>query len=339
MRLVPPSMEYDAQIQAYRKEFLDHGGSMDGCGSLRRFETTKEWLDQVEAMKRPETTPLGYVPMTQYLYVRESDDKVVGVIQIRHYFNEFLEKYAGHIGYSVAPSERRKGYATQMLKAVLPVCKALGIEKVLISCVKGNEGSRGTILNNGGVYESTVYLEERDVYLERYWIDLSGDKNIHLEKVNTKNFDALIDLEPAKAQREYVADNIYSLAEAYATIAEGRFAQPFGIYVGEVPVGFLMIGYNIDDEADLEKQYYVKDSYLIWRFMIDEKYQNKGYGKEAMRLALEYVRSFPCGEAEYCWISYEPENEKAKGLYQSFGFVEEPEIPEGWSEIPAVLKL
>lgn len=174
MKLIEPSMEYDMRIQAYRQEFLQAGGSMDGCGSLRRFDRTQDWLDQVEAFKKKETTPDGLVPSTQYIYVREIDSKVVGVIQIRHYFNEFLEKYSGHIGYSVCPSERRKGYATQMLRLVLPKCRELGINRVLISCVTGNEGSKRTILNNGGVYESTVYLAERDVWLERYWIDLNS---------------------------------------------------------------------------------------------------------------------------------------------------------------------
>lgn len=173
MKLIAPSMEYDEQIQAYRNEFLAYGGSMDGCGSLRRFDRTQDWLDQVEALRRAETTPPDLVPMTQYIYVRETDNKIVGVIQIRHYFNEYLEKYAGHIGYSVCPSERRKGYATQMLKLVLPECRKLGIDHVLVCCVRGNEGSKKTILNNGGIYESTVYQKERDITLERYWIDLS----------------------------------------------------------------------------------------------------------------------------------------------------------------------
>ena len=77
MKLIEPTIEYDAQIQAYRQEFLDLGGSMDGCGSLRRFDRTEDWLDQVEALKKPETTPPELVPMSQYIYVREEGKKVV----------------------------------------------------------------------------------------------------------------------------------------------------------------------------------------------------------------------------------------------------------------------
>ena len=166
------------------------------------------------------------------------------------------------------------------------------------------------------------------------------NKNVRLVKVNTKNFDDLIDLEPLESQQNFVADNIYSLAEAYANISDGRYAQPFGIYDGETPVGFLMIGYDIaDEEADREKYPLITNNYLIWRFMIDKNHQKKGYGKAAMKLALDFIRTWPCGEAEYCWLSYEPENDTARKLYRSFGFVEAKEMPENWDEIPAVLKL
>ena len=173
LKLIIPTMEYEKEIQDYRQEFLTHGGDMDGCLSLRRMNNISEWIKQVEDFSSPDSCPKEYVPQTQFICVRESDNKVVGVSQIRHYFNEFLEKYGGHIGYSVCHSERKKGYATQMLKMILPTCRELGLGKILITCLQENEASRRVIENNGGVFESTVYEPDEAVYLERYWINLS----------------------------------------------------------------------------------------------------------------------------------------------------------------------
>ncbi|MBP5610041.1 MAG: GNAT family N-acetyltransferase [Clostridia bacterium] len=146
---------------------------MDGTGPLRHYEDPLEWIRVSDLYKRPETLPKGKVIATQYLFVREEDDKIVGMIQIRHYFNDYLAKYAGHIGYSVAPSERRKGYASLMLKTALPFCRKIGLDRVLITCNKDNEGSRRTILKNGGKYDGTVYEPDEGVDIERYWIDLT----------------------------------------------------------------------------------------------------------------------------------------------------------------------
>ena len=171
IQLVPPTEGNLDQVWDYRQECLDVGSSMDGCGPMR-FDDPNEWLDHVIRYTNPATLPEGRVLATQFLAVRKSDGRLVGMIQVRHYFNEYLEKYAGHIGYSVRPCERRRGYAKEMLRQALPYCKGLGLDRVLISCEPDNEGSRRTILSNGGVYESTVHEPGENIDLERYWITL-----------------------------------------------------------------------------------------------------------------------------------------------------------------------
>ena len=172
MILTTPTSEHIPQLRAFRLEFLDACAPSEGSGSLLRFDDPADWLAHVARYADPETVPPDRVPCSQYLYVRESDGKIVGMIQIRHYLNEMLEKYSGHIGYSVCPDERRKGYATRMLAAAPDKCREMGLTRVMISCRPDNEASRRTILRNGGVYENTVWEPDRGRSLERYWIEL-----------------------------------------------------------------------------------------------------------------------------------------------------------------------
>ena len=177
MKLMKISAEYAEQIREYRQEFIDAGDSMDGCGSLRRIGDPYEYVRlsvEGESLKTmgQERIISGRVPATQLMLIREEDNRLVGMIQIRHYFNDYLSRFGGHIGYSIRPSERRKGYAGEMLKMALPYCKELGLKKVLITCIDTNLASEKTILSCGGKYESTVYEPNENVRLKRFWIEI-----------------------------------------------------------------------------------------------------------------------------------------------------------------------
>lgn len=159
---------------------------------------------------------------------------------------------------------------------------------------------------------------------------------VTLKKITAENVWKIMKLRVNEEQENFVASNSQSVIEAYVALTNGGHALPYGIYDDETPVGFLMIGYDGEDSWEDAPQI-AKGNYSLWRLMIDRNYQQRGYGKEAIRLALEVMRTFPFGPAEYCWLSYEPENEVAKKLYRSFGFEENGEKDE--DEIIAVRKL
>ncbi|MEO4053904.1 GNAT family N-acetyltransferase [Solibacillus sp. CAU 1738] len=146
---------------------------------------------------------------------------------------------------------------------------------------------------------------------------------ITLRKITLENRRAIFNLEVSEEQRRFVASNLSSVASCYVLATNGGHPFPFAIYADEQPVGFVMLtygntGYELPSIAD--------DSYCILRLMIDKQYQNRGYGREAMKKILEFIRTFPAGPASYCWIPYGTENISAKKLYESFGFRDNGEI-------------
>ena len=163
-------------------------------------------------------------------------------------------------------------------------------------------------------------------------------QQLHLEKITKANASEIIELKVRRDQKGYVASNALSLAHAYVALSNNQAVYPFGVYLGNKPIGFIMVGFNAhflgDEDPDV-----LKKQYFIWRFMIDKRYQGKGYGKQAFNLAVEFVKTFPAGKADLCWVSYEPTNEVAKKLYASCGFKEAPEYYKEGEEMPAILKL
>ena len=145
---------------------------------------------------------------------------------------------------------------------------------------------------------------------------------IELRKITWDNFYKIVKLELHEEQKKFVANNLYSLAQAYVASTNGGIPMPYAIYLDEIPIGFMMLSYEPKDPNEADDE----DVYDIWRFMIDKNYQGKGYGKQAISKALEIIKTFPHGPATAVVLSFVPANDGAKNLYASFGFVETGEM-------------
>jgi predicted acetyltransferase len=130
-----------------------------------------EYLAKTNDFHNNLNVPERYVQQTTYFLLDEKGEKILGAINIRHRLNDYLLKKGGNIGYGIAPSERRKGYATKMLALALEKCRALGIERALVTCDRDNTASAKTITNNGGVLENEL-TEDNGNIVQRYWINL-----------------------------------------------------------------------------------------------------------------------------------------------------------------------
>jgi len=146
-----PSDKRECEALEYRKDFKDVNSSLAGDSGLGDSENYKEWVRQKQDWSKELNLPDGFVPATTYFVIREVDDRIVGMIDLRHHLNDYLkDRWMGHIGYAVRPGERRKGYATEMLRLALKEYKKRGIYSVIVGCDEDNIGSKKIILKCGG---------------------------------------------------------------------------------------------------------------------------------------------------------------------------------------------
>ena len=153
---------------------------------------------------------------------------------------------------------------------------------------------------------------------------------IELRDITKKNYFDVLNLEVQPNQRNYIASNSISLAEAYVYDKNGDFIVPLAVYDKEVLVGFVMIAYD-------QKIGISKGNYLLFRFMIDQRFQGLGYFKPTMDAVIDFVSSEPAGKATNLWLSYEPENKHARSCYLHYGFKETGQVIE--DEIVAIYDL
>ena len=174
--LVEANEKYIDELEQFKNEVLiydkDNDNQFAGCMGLGNCKNAREWIEICNLRKNAETCKQAgtNVPSTTYFAIRKDDDRLVGVIDLRHHINHpVLGTWGGHCGYSVRPSERGNGYAKEMLRLNIQNAREMGIEKLLVTCEETNIASEKTILANGGVFEKTV--EADGSIMKRYWID------------------------------------------------------------------------------------------------------------------------------------------------------------------------
>lgn len=170
MKLIKLTEDYKYEWESLISEFEENKEKLTPLAMKGHANTFEEFLVESNNNSKGINLPEGFVPADIYFLVDDNSKYLLGAIDIRHYLNEYLLQYGGNIGYGIRSSERKKGYATQMLALVLEKCEEMQISRVLITCFKSNVASAHTIIKNGGILENEV-IESKKLK-QRYWIQL-----------------------------------------------------------------------------------------------------------------------------------------------------------------------
>jgi predicted acetyltransferase len=171
LTLVEASPDYADDFQAMAREYVAQGPMRETPGYQEALKDIPAAIGKMRDMTRGANLAEGLVPQTTYWLVRDSRT-IVAVARLRHRLTPSLEIEGGHIGYSVRPSERRKGYGTIICALALRKARDMGLARVLLTCDVGNAASARIIEKNGGTFDGVAYVEKTGKRVSRYWIDL-----------------------------------------------------------------------------------------------------------------------------------------------------------------------
>jgi len=145
----------------------------------------------------------------------------------------------------------------------------------------------------------------------------ASSTEVSLRRVTPANIAEIITLQVRPEQEHIIPSNVQNLADAFVS---GWPVTAYGIYSGTLAVGFIMYACFHRESS----QHWTDNSYFIWRFMIDARYQGQGLGRSALKKVIADIRSLPAGKAEWIWLCYDATNPKAQRFYESCGLEEAP---------------
>lgn len=168
LQLIKPTIELEEQYCEMMQDWINSGEALVPFVLRYDYHNFKGFIDQLNEFEKGINIPESFVPHSTFWLIN-SNNKILGVTNIRHRLTESLKKEGGHIGYGIRPSERNKGYATKILELALIESRKFGIEQALVTCDHDNIGSIKTILKNGGEFFEENIVEGKRI--NKYWIN------------------------------------------------------------------------------------------------------------------------------------------------------------------------
>lgn len=172
LRFEKPHAALQESYRELVRDFEAHGEPLVPFVLALPNDPFDEFAGRLAAAARGEGLAPGWVPHSTFWLARGAT--VVAVSNLRHRLTDGLRVEGGNIGYGVRPSERRRGYATEILRHTLRAAREVGLDEVLLTCARANEGSVRAILRCGGELRSVAYLPERGEIVHRYVIPMPG---------------------------------------------------------------------------------------------------------------------------------------------------------------------